>query len=203
MAARTLPQFLLDPGRRAALVAIVVWGAAVQPAVSKAFAQTEDAPVLSASPAAPAVPEALQITHVRALDPKAATLLRDGPVQSATIRRLVDALDQSTVFVFVETGFLAAPSQLTVTGACPAGRLLRITLSVPEAHDRLLAWLGHELQHATEIASAPEVRSAATLCRFYRRHGLLGSGEGQCTTAAQKVTALVRTEVGAWRCPRR
>jgi hypothetical protein len=48
-----------------------------------------------------------------------------------------------------------------------------------------------------EIASAPEVTSAATLGRLYRQHGMRGSGEGLCTAEAQRVTTIVLAEVGA------
>jgi len=34
-----------------------------------------------------------------------------------------------------------------------------------------LGWLGHELQHAVEVASAPDVREDGSLERFYRRIG--------------------------------
>jgi hypothetical protein len=181
MAARTLPQFLLDPGRRAALVAATVWGFAVPPAVSQALGQAAE----------------VHRCHVHALDAKAAALLREGRARSATFEGLLDVLEDSDVFVFVETGFLAAPSQLTFTGVSRTGRLVRITLSVPEACDRLLAWLAHELQHAVEVASAPEVTSAAALRRFYYRHGVSGYGEGHCTPEAQRVTKLVLDEVAA------
>jgi len=34
-----------------------------------------------------------------------------------------------------------------------------------------LGWLGHELQHAVEVASAPDVREDGSLERLYRRIG--------------------------------
>jgi hypothetical protein len=42
-----------------------------------------------------------------------------------------------------------------------------------------IAWLGHELQHAMEIAQAPEVHDDASLARLYRRIGWQwGGGTG-------------------------
>jgi hypothetical protein len=37
--------------------------------------------------------------------------------------------------------------------------------------DEALGWLGHELQHVVEVASAPDVREDGSLERFYRRIG--------------------------------
>jgi hypothetical protein len=33
---------------------------------------------------------------------------------------------------------------------------------MPEVDDRLIAWLGHELQHAVEISHAPEAQRVQT-----------------------------------------
>ncbi len=180
MSPRTLLQFLLDPGCRAGLVAIMVWRAAVLPAVCEARTRADGQGV----------------SHVRALDSRASSLLVEGHARSATFNRLLDALDESDLFVFVETGFLTAPARLTFAAASPAARFVRITLNVPEAEDRLIAWLAHELQHAVEIASAVSVRSPVELSEFYQRTGQRVSAEGQCPPDAQKVTALVLAEIG-------
>lgn len=53
-------------------------------------------------------------------------------------------------------------------------------------HVELVAILGHELQHAAEIAAAPWVHDAGTLARLYRRIGLRLGSNAFDTAAAQR-----------------
>jgi hypothetical protein len=135
-------------------------------------------------------------TRLRAMDPRAGALLGMGASRSTTIRQLIDILEQSDVVVQVETSFLGYPGRTAWIGASSTARFLRITLDVPEGDDRLLAWLGHELQHAVEIAQAPEITNAAALLRHYKRTGYAAVGAHRmCSTEAQRVTARVRNEL--------
>lgn len=58
----------------------------------------------------------------------------------------------------------------------------------------LLAWLGHELQDAVEIASAPEVINSRTMEDLYRARGQVEPNE-MCTREAQKVREIVAYEL--------
>jgi len=61
-----------------------------------------------------------------------------------------------------------------------------------------MAMLGHELQHAIEVASAPEIRSQKTLEDYYRAHGVPGATESTYETdAAHRTEFRVREEVTA------
>ena len=65
--------------------------------------------------------------------------------------------------------------------------------------NQLIATIGHELQHATEIGNAPSVVSRETLSRLYRTVGsenYARSDEWE-TAAAQRAGDLVRRELAS------
>jgi hypothetical protein len=127
----------------------------------------------------------------------AATLLAEGAARSATFRRLVETLEERDVVVWVTTGCVSeAPGKLAIVGSAQGWRLLRITISVADTRNLLLACLAHELQHAVEIATEPTIVNSATLQQFYLRHGNQVGQYGWCTSAAQKVGKTVAFEVG-------
>ena len=105
--------------------------------------------------------------------------MAEGRQKSASFRGLVDALQQTDVVVYVQPaewlpgGTEAVTEFVATTG--PA-RYLRIWIGIRAVRKRLIALLGHELQHALEIGRAPEVVDSATLEAFYRRSGDLSVG---------------------------
>ena len=59
-----------------------------------------------------------------------------------------------------------------------------------------VAWLAHELQHAVEIARAPDVQDNASVARLYRQIGWQ-SGRGRFETSeARWVGRLARFQLG-------
>jgi hypothetical protein len=155
-------------------------------------------------PAAPAVEEAAGAEaaratsarqHVRGCDMKSAEILEKGRRLSPSVARLVATLDASDVVVYVKTGYLKAPGLLQVVGAARGARYLCITLNVPGPEAELIAFLAHELQHAVEVASAPEVTDTASMVRYYETHGQRMAGGAYCTCEAQKITGVVRYEL--------
>ena len=183
MAARAVIH-ILPAGRIAtAALAIVLEAATCLPSVAAAASQV--APPL----------DTFSTAHVRGLDHRAALLLDDGRTRSATFRRLCDTLEQSDVIVLVKTGTLKTPAQTMFVSAKPGARFVRITLALPEMDDVLLAWLAHELQHAVEIASAPEVVNGQTMFDFFCRYGQLIPSRGPCTREAQRIRNAVAYEL--------
>ena len=138
-----------------------------------------------------------EVNRVRPIGGAARMLLEDGPAQSPTVARLLKAIGRSDLIVYVATGILRVPGRLELACAKPGVRFLRITINVPDAEPRLIAALAHELQHAVEIAGAPEVTDAASLAGYYREHGQCMTGNEYCTKAAQQVTTTVLCEVAA------
>ncbi len=127
--------------------------------------------VVAAHPAYPQEAEAVSVRHVRAGDQKAAALLRLGVTASPTFRLLLDTLEHSDLIVYVETGPMSLPGQLQLAAVASGCRYVRVSVRVPARDWDLIAWLGHELQHAVELAGAPEVVDQGSLTRFYERIG--------------------------------
>jgi hypothetical protein len=134
--------------------------------------------------------------RVSASDRMTADLLARGRSRSALFDRLVNTIEKSDVIVVVMTRRLSRPAQLGFGTTTPYGRILLVTLTVPEKADRLIASLAHELQHALEIASDCSVVSQTTMERFYRQYGQEDGPRVYCTVAAQVVGRTVAREIG-------
>jgi len=95
------------------------------------------------------------VPHVRAVDAKLAGLIAEGARRSPLFRTLVDRLNQSTVIVYVQPRVLTSDlsGRLTFIGRSEPWRYLRVEIECRQATDNQIAALGHELQHAVEIAN--------------------------------------------------
>ena len=136
-------------------------------------------------------------SRVRPLGVVARMLLEDGAARSETVARLIDTIGNSDIIVYVATGFLPVPGRLDFACTKQGVRYLRITVNVPDLEPNLIASFAHELQHAVEVAAAPEVIDAASFARFYREHGQRIFGDEYCTREAQRVTKSVLCELAA------
>jgi hypothetical protein len=149
-------------------------------------------PVLAGSRAAvPArvdVDRQAAVGRVRATDAEAAVLLGEGRARSATFRALVDAIQQSDLIVYIDTRPLKLPAQLRLVAVTPGCRHVQVSVRIPGLPTNLIAWLGHELQHAVELAGAPEVRDQASLRDFYGHSGLGYGGDDHVESAAAQET---------------
>ena len=141
--------------------------------------------------------------HVRTTDPKVLALIDAGLSHSATFRRLVDILNESDVIVYVERkrtrqaqgGYLA--HNIVISGG---HRYLRIAVETQGAQRRLVSLLGHELQHAVEVAQSPDVLDAAGLERMFSRLAIkFGCGGTTCTEtqAGKDIQHIVSEELAA------
>jgi hypothetical protein len=127
-----------------------------------------------------------------------------------TFNTLVDQLDETGTIVYVERGICAfghfkacLPHAITVVGDT---RYLRIIVEAGDGAQEL-ALIGHELQHALEIARAPNIRSADDITKLFRRigrspHCPRGAPECYETSAALAAGDAVLREVLASRCCR-
>jgi hypothetical protein len=129
--------------------------------------------------------------HVRVLDLRLRSLFEEGKDRSPTFQGLVRRLEQSNVVVYIEgdrwstTSFAGRLSFLsTVAGT----RYLLIRVAPLPSSIQQLAMMGHELQHAVEVADSPEVVDEESFLREYRRIGYISghvdSGLGFDTRAA-------------------
>ena len=147
-------------------------------------------------------PTSSQWTHVRGLSPAARSLITEAARESATVRRLMDALETTDVVAYVEVPadtWASAPlASLTLVGASARQRvvLIRVDRWAAATSERAPK-VAHELQHALEVARDPTVHDALTLRRLYARIGW-EAGDGQFeTTAARDAEQRVRRERAA------
>lgn len=94
----------------------------------------------------------------RPLDPWAAESIERGVAHSILVRELIDTLDQSRVVVHIETAQVMPVGVAGMTRFVAASggyRYVRITLARDLPPRERAAILGHELQHACEIAASP------------------------------------------------
>jgi hypothetical protein len=142
--------------------------------------------------------------HVRVRHTALEPLLRDAIDRSPTVRRLVATLDASDVIVYLELApRLPTPLAANIKFVAEGGgfRYLRIALSALNTRSQMLTMIGHELQHAVEIAEAPEVRSSRSLEKHYSRIGIRGlhGDESWDTRAAREAGLMVLREFVAKR----
>ena len=138
--------------------------------------------------------------HVRSQDRSVRQLLKRGFTSSPTFRSLMARLEQSDVIVYVEEvprlpGGLEGRMMILPN---PHGqRYVRIQLAMRGSPVDAVAVLGHELQHALEVAQEPWVSDHASLAALYQRIGIgtLGGQHVYDTLAAQEIGRIVRREL--------
>jgi hypothetical protein len=160
-------------------------------------------PVAAQDPTNPAAFVLSPASRVRCLDREARRLMDAAIAASATIARTVTGLQSTDLIVGIETHRFpkkGLKGEARITAATPVVRHVRIWIGIPGAQADLISVLGHELQHAVEIARAPEVRDAATLRTHYLRIGYEPMGRGYYETdAALETGRQVSAEVAASR----
>jgi hypothetical protein len=111
---------------------------------------------------------------VRTTDTWLRYLVDEGMRTSGTFRGLVERLRGSDVVVYLERAHTprARGGRLHFVSSVGGRRYLLVRVaSAIRDHGRLIALIGHELQHAVEIAAAPAVVDPRSLSREYERIG--------------------------------
>jgi|KBSMisStandDraft_5_1062788.scaffolds.fasta_scaffold646345_2 hypothetical protein len=133
-------------------------------------------------------------TRVRSTERFMIALIREGYDRSSGFRDLVDALQQSNVIVFVQPASCAGGrirSCLVSVNGSRRERQIRIHVDMHTSHDRLIATVAHELQHAVEIAEHPEVVDGSGALKLYRQLAVGRCREGlseECETERARAT---------------
>jgi len=129
-------------------------------------------PAIHGQPAAPQVPA---ITRVRSENPLLSAAIVQGAERSTTFRRLIERIDATDGLVYVMEGKCGQGVRaclhmsLELSGT---NRLLRILVNPRRAPGcELMGSIGHELQHALEALSNPNVRTSFGLSSFFHRIG--------------------------------
>jgi hypothetical protein len=118
--------------------------------------------------------EAGDATGVRSSLPLLAAVIRQAAERSATFRSLVQAIEATDGIVYVEHGTCGSHARgclLRTIAISGPHRILRILVDANAREDRLMATIGHELQHAIEVLSNTALRTEGALYLFYRRTG--------------------------------
>lgn len=157
---------------------------------------------LSASPAAIAPSPDPSTSRVRPQSGQSRALLADAVDRSVTVARLVATLQRHRVFVFVDLRVdPAVPTgETALLTANEVGRYVQIVLNATLRMDRRIEVLGHELQHALEIAVADDIANGASLRRHFAAIGRTLSvstrvDQAYETDAAQAVEQQVRRDL--------
>jgi len=123
---------------------------------------------------APPSPTATREYHVRALDPRVREWMRLGAAGSPTFNELLNRLAASDVIVYVQVVDRipgGADGQIFFVTSTDTARYLRIEIEDRGRPFAKVSLLGHELQHAVEIAGAPRVRDSQAMATMYLRVG--------------------------------
>jgi hypothetical protein len=121
-----------------------------------------------------------------------------GVAGSATFRGLVQTLEDSDVIVYVDlkpSMDSAISGKLEFMGLGGTNRYLRITVSSLHHLNTIVSLLGHELQHAVEVAAAPDVTTPTRFATLYRRIGVPTGPDRYDSIAARTAGHNVQAEL--------
>jgi hypothetical protein len=145
--------------------------------------------------------ESVEHAHVRPLAPLKRQLLEEAQARSLTIRDLVKRLERSDVVVYVACdvdGGTRANGRIYLHTVVGGFRYLVMRIRAGLSRSEHVITLGHELQHAVEIASMPSIVEDASLAQAYRQIGFVSAKSGNSlafeTVAALQVGDRVRRE---------
>jgi hypothetical protein len=139
--------------------------------------------------------------HIRSGEAELLDAVAKGGRVSPTLQRLVDRLDASDVVVYLMFDRSPSPStagHISLLTAVPGRRYLRISIDRRNIGCQRIGILGHELQHAVEIADEPSVTNQAGVAALYRRIGFRSAGDyTDCFDSLPAITAgqLIQREV--------
>jgi hypothetical protein len=136
---------------------------------------------------------------VRSTSPWINELINEGVYRSRTFERLISRLEQTDVLVYIvhtpitdggwEGHFL---HRTTKIGGV---RYLWIAIRPRRGHDRLIAVLAHELQHALEVAQVPEIQTGEQIRSLFEKIGYPCPGSCFETHAAVEMQQRVLAEL--------
>jgi len=135
------------------------------------------------------------LVRVRSNSPSIAAVIQDAAQRSPLFKRLLKTIDATDGLVYVDEGMcghsVAACLLLTVRVAGPY-RLLRILVDTHKLDKEceLMGSIGHELWHAIELLSEPNVTSYQAAFSFFEREGPTDREKGRFETGAAVRTGL-------------
>ena len=144
-----------------------------------------------------------QMRRVRGESPVIGRAIAQGIAHSATFRRLVEAIDSSDGLVYVLEGRCGQGVRACLHMSVElsgTNRLLRVLVNPRRAPGcELFGSLGHELQHAVEALSNPNVRTSAGLSSFFHQIGPEGPRRFETADAIQAGLSVEKEACGTMR----
>ena len=141
--------------------------------------------------------------RVRALDPRTREWIRVGATESPTFRALLARLAASDLILYIEIVdriIGSSAGHLYFGTATPSVRYVRIEVVAHGNVREMVALVGHELQHAVEIADARQVRDRQSLALLYLGMAENAVNHSQYDSIAARVTEdRVRSELAGYR----
>ena len=136
-------------------------------------------------------------SHVRSTNPAILSLIAAAIERSVTFRRLVQDIDASDSYVYVDEGNCGRGVRACFTRVTASGprRFMWVSVDTHKADSDLMGSIGHELRHTLEIIADPSVRSDAARFFLYERIGRRRSGGVRETQAATDAGDTVRWEI--------
>lgn len=134
---------------------------------------------------------------VRPEKPAVRELIVNGMTRSATFRDLATRLDTSDVVVYVRFAPCIGNVAACLLWASESGGSRRLVIKLDRAGrspNELTALLAHELQHANEVASAPEIRDVVSFRKSFASRGSTNA-DGFETEQARKIGKMVALEL--------
>ena len=137
--------------------------------------------------------------RLRTSDAATRALLQRGIAASPSLRALVDHLERSDVVVYLQCTRLRSglDGQLTFVSAAAGLRYVIVQIAWQLTPDRRIAALGHELQHALEVAAHPAIVDQASMKDAYSRIGF--ERERASSGTAFDTAAAIRTGERVWK----
>jgi hypothetical protein len=145
----------------------------------------------------PPTSAAMSATRLRPVSNISRAIVAEAFRRSATVRRLVTELQQLDTLVFIDLNLNPMVDRGTTSVMASAGgfRMLRVLISSALDPRRRIEVLGHELQHALEIARERSVVNDATLRDLYGRIGFAMGQTSYETAAARQIELEVRRDL--------
>ena len=136
--------------------------------------------------------------HIRCASASIKSLIKEGFFKSPTFAGLVTRLERSDLIVYVEVVAqmpAGVEGRLVMLPRAHDIRYIRIQIGIPGSASDAIALLGHELEHATELADAPDVIDMTGFVALYERIGQRSGWHQYETAAAQEAARRVRREL--------
>ena len=137
------------------------------------------------------------VSHVRSTNLAILELILQATNQSATFRGLVDTINASSDFVYVEEGVCGhgVRSCLMSVTVTHGHRLLWVYVDTHRSDRDLMGSIGHELRHTVEVLENPAIRTRQAMNAFYSQVGYHGTSTAFETMAAIAAGDAVRAEL--------